>query len=174
MFALSLVFCSVPQVFLWLNLAQMSLMEEMGVTPSAYGAEKALFLCSVAHTDVQPCFSFLIVRLLAQLYTGLILGLLAPMVSTHCRTDLLTREMFLQKTSEIFSRVTVWLFSCFLAFCSCLGAGALPCIGRCSTSTINLPVNLSYFCTLPPHCPILGLHRLCHCRVIPIPEPLLS
>ena len=28
------------------------------MTPSAFGAQKALFLCSVAHTDVQPCFRF--------------------------------------------------------------------------------------------------------------------
>ena len=48
----------------------------MGLTPSTFGAQKALFLCSVAHTDVQPCFSFLNLRLQAQLYAGLILSIL--------------------------------------------------------------------------------------------------
>ena len=48
----------------------------MGPTLSAYGAQKALFLCSVAHTDVQPCFSFLNLRLQAQWYAGLILSIL--------------------------------------------------------------------------------------------------
>ena len=62
--------------FLWLNLAQMSLMGKTGLTPSAFGAQKALFLCSVAHTEVQPCFSFLNLRPQAQFYTGLILSIL--------------------------------------------------------------------------------------------------
>ena len=61
--------------FLWLNLAQMSLIEKTGPTPSASGAQKALFLCSVAHTDVQPCFSLLNLRLQAQFYAGLILSI---------------------------------------------------------------------------------------------------
>ena len=46
------------------------------MTPSAFGAPKALFLCSVAHTDVQPCISFLNLRLQAQFYVGLILSIL--------------------------------------------------------------------------------------------------
>ena len=71
-------------VFLWLNLAQMSLMGKMGVTPSAYGAEKALFLCSAAHTDMQPCFSFLNLRPQAQFYAGLILSILL----TRCQPNL--------------------------------------------------------------------------------------
>ena len=62
--------------FLWLNLAQMSLMGETGLTPGALGAQKALFLCSVAHTDVQPCFSLLNPRPQAQFYTGLLLSIL--------------------------------------------------------------------------------------------------
>ena len=48
----------------------------MGLTPSAFGAQKALFLGSVAHTDVQPCFSFFNLRLQGQLYAGLILSIL--------------------------------------------------------------------------------------------------
>ena len=62
--------------FLGLNLAQMSLMGKTGLTPSAFGAQKALFLCSVAHTDVQPCFSFLNLRPRAQFYARLILSVL--------------------------------------------------------------------------------------------------
>ena len=93
------------QFFLWLNVAHMSFLGKMGVTPSAYGAEKALFWCSVAHTDVQPCFTFLNLRLQDQFLSGLILSLLAPMVSTHCRTDLSKRGIFFQKTSEICSEL---------------------------------------------------------------------
>ena len=48
----------------------------MDLTPIAFGAQKALFLCSKAHTDVQPCFPFLNLRLQAQLYAGLILSIL--------------------------------------------------------------------------------------------------
>ena len=74
--------------FLWLNLAQMSLMGKTGLTPSAFNAQKALFLCSVDHTDVQPCFSFLNLRLQAQFYAGLILSILLrrcqPVVGMFC------------------------------------------------------------------------------------------
>ena len=60
----------------------------MGPTLSAYGAQKALFLCSVAHTDVQPCFSFLNLRQQAQFYAGLILSILLvgcrPIVGLIC------------------------------------------------------------------------------------------
>ena len=62
--------------FLWLNLAQMSLMGKPGITRSAFGAQKAVFLWSMAHTDVQPCFSFLNLRLQAQFYAGLSLSTL--------------------------------------------------------------------------------------------------
>ena len=48
----------------------------MGLTPSAFGAQKALFLSSVSHTDVQPRFSFLNLRLQAQFYAGLIISIL--------------------------------------------------------------------------------------------------
>ena len=48
----------------------------MGSTSSVIGAQKTLFSCSVAHTDVQPCFSFLNLRLQAQFYAGLILSIL--------------------------------------------------------------------------------------------------
>ena len=62
--------------FLWLNLAQMSLMGKTGLTPSTFGAQKALFLCLVAHTEAQPCFSFLNLILQAHFYAGLILSIL--------------------------------------------------------------------------------------------------
>ena len=85
MFALSLSFflVFVKFYFLWLNLAQMSLMGKTGLTPSALGAKKALFLCSVAHTDVQPCFSFLNLWLQAQFYAGLILSILLVRCQPH-------------------------------------------------------------------------------------------
>ena len=60
----------------------------MGPTLSAYGAQKALFFCSVAHTDVQLCFSFLNLRQQAQFYGGLILSILLvgcqPIVGLFC------------------------------------------------------------------------------------------
>ena len=49
--------------FLWRNLAQMSLMEKTGSTPSASGAQKALFLCSEPCTNMHPCFSFSVLNL---------------------------------------------------------------------------------------------------------------
>ena len=60
----------------------------MGLTLSAFGAQKALLLCSKAHTDVQPCFGFLNLRLQAHFYTGLILSILLrrcqPSVGLFC------------------------------------------------------------------------------------------
>ena len=56
----------------------------MGLTPSTFGAQKALFLCSVAHFDVQPCFIFLNLRLQAQLYGGLILSILLVRCEPNC------------------------------------------------------------------------------------------
>ena len=60
----------------------------MGSTSSAFGAQKELFSCTVAHTDVQPCFSFLNLGLQAQFFAGLILSILLrrcqPVVGMFC------------------------------------------------------------------------------------------
>ena len=37
----------------------------------------------------------------------------------------------------------------------------------------DLLVNSRMFCTLPPTVRILGIHWLCHCRVMSIAQPLL-
>ena len=80
----------------------------MGSTSSAFGAQKALFSCSVAHTDVRPCFRFLNLRLQAQFCAGLILSMLLrrcqPVVGMFCRQE----ESFL-RLLNFFFRVTVWL-----------------------------------------------------------------
>ena len=71
----------------------------MGLTPSAFGAQKALFLCSVAHTDVQPCFSVLNLSLQAELYASLIMSILLVRCQPNFGLFLLTRGNFFQNTS---------------------------------------------------------------------------
>ena len=77
------VFFSLRRFFLWQIPAQMSYMRKTGLTSSAFGAQKALFLFSVAHTDVQPCFRFLNLRLQAQFYAGLGLSILLVRCQPH-------------------------------------------------------------------------------------------
>ena len=63
-------------------------MVKMGLTPSASCAQKASFMCSRAHIDVQLCFSVLNLSPEAQFYTGLILSILfrrcQPVIGLFC------------------------------------------------------------------------------------------
>ena len=82
--ALALCSLSVPWKFFFvLNLAQMSLMEKIGQTPSAPSADKALFLCSYCGNYLRP-FSFWIFNLKGPISNLLILEHFAHSVSNHC------------------------------------------------------------------------------------------
>ena len=104
---------------------------------------------------MQPCFSFLNLRLQAQFYAGLILS--TREMSTQFWLDLLTRGIFFKRLLNFFSESQCG---------SCLFCNSLLLFGSWGTS-VHLPVLYShiksmgkliiFFCTLPTRCPGLGL-----------------
>ena len=79
-------------------------------------------------------------------------------MSTQFWLDLPTRGIFFKTLLNRFQSHSVTLRDAFLTLCSWLRARARLCICRCSAPISILWVNLvHFFCTLPTHCPSLGL-----------------